>query len=119
MSNLKLPSMTYDSLAEKLRGASERTIAYKTKAIQYDVDGLSIGVTHHDHLIAIVHPNGVQLVHAGWNSVTTSARMNRVLCDNLPGTEYRVGIRQGILSLIHHYEVRPLSRTHRETFLNY
>lgn len=97
MSNLTLPAMTYESLDRVLGTASQKKLAYATTAHRTSD---SIIVCHHGNRIATLTSQGVvDIEHAGWNSVTTANRCNRILLDNAPGTDYRIAIRRGILSV--------------------
>lgn len=117
MSNLKLPTLTWHALECITAGRPTVTVAYKT-TVTANADGMfgTFAIRHHGNLIAYVGLTSIQLVHAGWNSVTTANRLNRVCVDN--GVNVRVGIRQGILSLIDPSTNRPtpLPRDQRTTF---
>jgi len=115
MTNLKLPSLTWHSLERLTGGRARATIGYKTTATA-NADGMfgTFAIRHHGSIIAYVGIDRVQLRHAGWDSITTAHRLNRVCVDN--GLSVRVGIRQGILSLIRDDEVWALPREQRATF---
>lgn len=80
MSNLKLPNLSYDSLAS-LRGGK---LAYATELRRRIEDGV-IGyvISHHGNEIAHILPNGVvAITNCGYASITTAARLHKVLTDN-------------------------------------
>ena len=88
MSNLNLPQMTYDNLSSLLNGR-EKQIAYATTA--YAHDGY-VSVYHHSSLIAEIHRDEVILTNAGYESSTTTNRLQHILRDNqIP---YSVRIKQ-------------------------
>ena len=115
MSNLKLPSLTWHSLDRIVGGRPTKTIAYAT-TVTANANGMfgTFAIRHHGNVIAYVGLTRIQLVHAGWDSVTTAHRLNRVCVDN--GLSVRVGIRQGTLSLIDGKTVWALPREQRATF---
>jgi len=115
MTNLKLPSLTWHSLERLTGGRPSATIGYKT-TVTANADGMfgTFAIRHHGNIIAYVGLDRVQLRHAGWNSRTTAHRLDRICLDN--GLTVRVGIRQGILSLIRGSEVWALPREQRATF---
>lgn len=106
MSNLKLPVMSYDVLS-----TMSGTIAYATTVSQYDDH---VAIFHHGHLIGEVWQGGVWLSTAGYDTATTTARLNRILIDNLPGTPYRIALRNGVTQLldtrIKHPNIIPVGR---------
>jgi hypothetical protein len=99
MSNLKLPNMSYSNLRELLKesGKSRIKLAYATEVMQ---EPLGLAILHHGNIIARVYPpKGTLTVDTcGWDSVTTSARLSKVLSDN--GLPYRVSIRKGVTVLL-------------------
>jgi hypothetical protein len=115
MTNLKLPTLTWHTLDRIAGGRSTATIGYKT-TVTANADGMfgTFAIRHHGNVIAYVGLTRVQLVHAGWDSITTAHRLNRVCVDN--GLDVRVGIRQGILSLMRGSEIWSLPREQRATF---
>lgn len=74
MSNLKLPTMTYGNLINRL-GA----LAYATTAQKYDD---YVAVSHHGTVIAILRPDKVTVTTGGYSSSTTRNRINTILSDN-------------------------------------
>ncbi len=97
MSNLKLPAMNYGNLNRLVGDRYKKRVAHNTHATAYDTH---VSVYYHDNFIGEVWNGGVYLNTAGWHTQTTTARLNRMLVDNLPGTSYRVGIRNGEVCLV-------------------
>lgn len=92
MSNLKLPTLTFDSL-DRLITDRAGNPAYKSKTVAYATtiercdfgDGDHFVVKHHGSPIAAISQDEVLVTCAGWTSVTTLARVNAVLRDNRTG----------------------------------
>lgn len=93
MSNLSLPKMTYVTLSGMLSNAEAKgkfnplKIAYETtiERLPRTVNGTPryvILVRHHRNPIAEIGPDYFTLDNAGWHSVTTANRLNRILRDN-------------------------------------
>lgn len=78
MSNLKLPNMSHRSLWELTAGGGRR-LAYKTWARRHND---AVVVTHHQSDIAHIEPYEITITSAGWDSLTTAARLHAVLRDN-------------------------------------
>jgi hypothetical protein len=98
VTNLKLPPLTYDSLATILGGAPYRKIGYAT-TVERDYRYKDIiSVVHHGSVIVDVSPGEVLLRKVGHHSQTTAHRMNRACVDN--GLETRVGFRKGWLCML-------------------
>lgn len=99
MSNLKLPNLSYSNIRAILAdsGKSRVKIAYATEVMQ---EPLGVAVLHHGNIIARVYPPAGTLTvdTCGWDSVTTAARLDKVLRDN--GVPYRVAIRKGETRLL-------------------
>lgn len=92
MSNLKLPTLTFDSLDRLIvnRGGdpayTSKTVAYATTVERCNIgDGDYFIVKHHGSSIASVSRDDVLVTCAGWTSVTTLARVNAALRDNRTG----------------------------------
>ena len=103
MSNLNLPKLTYGNLT-KLIDASKRdiiTLAYKTTA-EYFRNG-AVLIRHHGNPIAEIALDYFTVDNAGWNSRTTSDRLNRVLRDN-NADHYTISIKQGAMILTEYHE---------------
>lgn len=89
MSNLKLPTLDFDSL-DRLITDRAGNPAYTSKTVAYatTVERCNIGdddyfiVKHHGSSIASVSRDEVMVTCAGWTSVTTLHRVNAVLLDN-------------------------------------
>ena len=67
---------TYHALDAYLGSRRARTIAHNTTA---ERDGRNIIVRLHGHKIATVTPTLVGVRDAGWRTVTTKDRLNRIL----------------------------------------
>lgn len=99
MSVPKLPVMSYDVLSAMPAGS----IGYATTISHAPIGSADyVAIFHHGSLIAEVWRGGVWLSNAGYNTSTTSQRLNKVLRDNLPGTVYSVAIRNRIISVVDH-----------------
>ena len=98
MSNLKLPSLKYADLDASLGKRQRKTIAYMT-TIERVAYNQNITLLHHGTPIATISPTSVHILNSGYDSVSTSARQNRALVDNVPKSEYRIAIRKGVISL--------------------
>lgn len=92
MSNLVLPRLSYSALSNELGARWRKKIGYATEATS--CDGY-VNLLHHGNLIAEIWHGGIWLSTAGYDTVTTSARLNKALTDNLPDTPYRIAIRDG------------------------
>ena len=92
MSNLTLPTLTYDNLNRLLGNRDAKNVAYATAAIREESGAITI--THHHNPIARLDSKGyIQVSNAGWHSPTTTARIHAVLTDN--GTGWGCGIKGG------------------------
>jgi len=103
MSNLNLPKLTYGNLT-KLIDVSKRDrikLAYETTAERTPYG--TIGIRHHGNPIADIGPDHFTLDNAGWNSRTTSDRLNRILRDN-NADYYMISIKQGIMVLTEYHQ---------------
>lgn len=98
MSKLKLPSLKHADLDASLGERHHKTIAYETDAVRVAYND-NITLLHHGTPIATISPSSVHILNSGWNSVSTSARQNKALVDNVGTTEYRVAVRRGFISL--------------------
>lgn len=68
---------TYDEALEALRGRGSRTIANNTRL--HALDGGVIGLWLHATCVVRFYPDGrISLHTAGWHTVTTKDRLNRV-----------------------------------------
>ena len=97
MSNLKLPVMSKEALSKLVGTRFMKRVAHNTHVSGYPD---SLYIYYHNNLISVVGDERLVLSNAGWNTTTTSARLNKILKDNCPNTRYRVGIRNGWTSLI-------------------
>lgn len=88
MSNLKLPSMSFDNLAA-MRVPASGKIAHNTYIRRFPS---CIEVTYHTTVIAIVYRDRVLISNGGWATRTTADRLNAIMRDNGFG---HVNIRQG------------------------
>lgn len=111
MTNLKLPPLTYDSLATILGGSPYRKIGYKTEAFRDYRFPAVIGIRHHGTTIAEVSQGEVFLQGVDYHSRTTAHRMNLVCVDN--GLYVRVGFRQGKLWMLFGKPPGPLGTADR------
>lgn len=89
MSNLKLPNMNW----AKLQESKKATLGYKTTAL-YNEDYNSLGIYHHDNMIAVLGEEEIYLTNSGWISSTTTNRLHKILTDNVGGG-WRINIQQG------------------------
>lgn len=79
MSNLKLPNMSRESLLATVSSKDYWTkIAYATHVHLAD----TVLIKHHDTVIAELHKDSVTLNNGGYNSTTTSNRLNKIARDN-------------------------------------
>ena len=92
MSNLQLPTMSYENLSTLSVGSSGK-IGYATH-IDRDEERERITVFHHGHPISIIGRDWVTLDNCGYHTRTTADRLNRIATANGIG---RVGIRQGVM----------------------
>lgn len=88
MSNLKLPTMTYDNLSKLLGGRSAKTLAYATTAERH-ANG-NIIVRQHGNAIAELSPDTLYIDQCGWDSSTTANRLRKVMADNEVGYYVRI-----------------------------
>lgn len=89
MSNLKLPNLSYKELS-KLPEGKQRKIAYATHALNQN--GRVI-VYHHHHPIGVIEKNKVLISKCGYNSNTTTHRLDRILLDNFGYESSAGGVR--------------------------
>ena len=86
MSNLTLKATDWASLAKLAKNGETKKLGYNTTV--ENVDG-TMFIRHHDNIIAALSPDGsFTISNAGWGSVTTRDRLNRILRSN--------GVRFGI-----------------------
>ena len=111
MSNLKLPELTYSHLSKVLGNRAVRQLAYATDVVR---DGDELQLKHHGTTIAILSADRVTIL-APYNSRTTADRCHRILRDNARGTEFNIGLTQGLLSLRRGRTSRPYSSVIIET----
>lgn len=79
MSNLKLPNMDYMSLINMLDKEDIKTVAYQTRVMRfYD----EITVRHWNSNIATIRTWSLFIDTHGYNTKTTTFRLNRILQDN-------------------------------------
>lgn len=103
MSNLKLPVMTFEALSKNVKPGQTRKLAYATEAYRSH-DGTRITITQHSNPIAILSEKSVFVDNCGYDTTTTSTRINKILSDNeIP---YYVRIRQ--------YQMRLFNASHTE-----
>lgn len=105
MSNLKLPNFDYKPLHDSGRSG---VVAYQTsisQAVTSAGEGLVV-VTHHSTPIATLGRWHVSLNTGGYNSVTTSNRLNHIIRDN--GIPFFVAVRGGLISVLHQDDKRTL-----------
>lgn len=113
MSNLKLPTMTYDNLSKLIGSKTARTLAYATTA-ERSSDG-SIIVRQHGNAIAELTPKTITVDQCGWDSTTTANRLRMVMRDNDLG--YYVRIRDFGMRLYNAEHTEIDSTFHRATFI--
>lgn len=90
MSNLKLPTLTFDALKAHVLGGrtkTERTVANNTVAYLYEADSTNetIVVRHHGSTIATLTPYSLTVTNAGYGSASTRERVNGFLDSNDTG----------------------------------
>ena len=88
MSNLNLPTMTYANLSHVLGGRPSKAVAYATTIERV---GQAIYVKHHASVIAVLEPDLVYVTNAGYESSTTTNRIQQILRAN--GIPWSVRIR--------------------------
>ena len=103
MSNLKLPTMSYDNLT-KLSKGYEIKIAYATTIESYDDSPKRIVIRQHGNIIAQVTPDIIVIDNCGYDSSTTANRLRKIMHDNNLG--YYVRIRD--------FEMRLYNDVHTE-----
>lgn len=92
MSNLNLPNMSRENLLAILGTRYNKKIAHNTMAEK--MPG-GVRVRYHGNTIAELTENRDWIGNAGWSTVTTSQRLNRIAQDNnLPIV---LAIRQGVM----------------------
>jgi len=90
MSNLKLPTLTFDALKAHILGGRNkhsRAVANNTVAYLYE-DGSTneaIVVMHHGSVIAALTPYSLTVTNAGYGSASTRERVNGFLDSNYTG----------------------------------
>jgi len=108
MSNLTLPPLTFARLwsllelnsAKVKRSHGALKIGYET-TIRHGYDKQpEVNLYHHGNLIAVIGIGRIHLSTAGWNSSTTAQRLHKVLTDNEIGSEFGIGVRQGVISVL-------------------
>lgn len=88
MSNLNLPTMTFDALeaeSKQFDRIKQRTIAYATTAEYVPQDGSTdayVIIRHHGSVIAEIARGWVYVTNAGYSSQTTRTRIHQILTDN-------------------------------------
>lgn len=81
MALAKLPTLTYESLNGLLGEKSGAKIGHATTARRL---GEFIEIAHHGSPIAVLYPdNSARVSLAGWGSMSTIGRVNKVLVDGL------------------------------------
>ena len=90
MSNLNLPNMSRENLLAILGTRYDKKIAHNTVAEK--MPG-GVRVRYHGNNIAELTETRVWLSSAGWDTVTTSTRLDKIATDN--GLPVRLAIRQG------------------------
>ena len=106
MSNLNLPTMTFENIAKKMVGKSTLKLAYATEAVQGNSTS-PIEILHHGNRIAVLSPENLYVSNCGWDSSTTATRLRKIMSDNNLG--YYVRIRDFGMRLYSdaHTEVDP------------
>ena len=96
MTNLKLPSLSYENLISKVpESGRHKSLGYKTVAWQEDG---TVFVQHHDTIIATLFERFIRLSTGGWDSKTTAHRLNAILHDN--GVQGNIVFRQETTSYL-------------------
>ena len=110
MSNLKLPTMSYDNLTKLAKGY-ETKIAYATTIERYDDSPARIVIRQHGNMIAQVTPDIIVIDNCGYDSSTTANRLRKIMQDNMLG--YYVRIRDFEMRLYNaeHTEITASFRT--------
>lgn len=91
MSNLKLPTLTFDALKAHILGGrnkTTRTVANNTTAQLFETDYAhesAIVVWHHGSIIATLTPHRITVTNAGYGSASTRERVNGFLKSNRTG----------------------------------
>lgn len=104
MSNLKLPPLTHEHLSKRVResitrrGVASVNLAYATKVTQEPSETHAVVLWHHKTPIALIGARYLTLNNGGYHTVTTAARLHKLLTDN--DTGYGVRIKQGIMTII-------------------
>lgn len=94
MSNLKLPTMSYESLFKLAPTNGDwKKIAYATFVRRGTIGGSVIQVKHHETVIANLTKEFFEIHNGGYNTPTTANRLNRIVRDN-GITDRWVGIKQ-------------------------
>ena len=88
MSNIKMPTMTYDNLDTILGKSEEKTICYATKITRW-ANG-AIAVRQHGNTIAVLSPLALFVTNCGWDSSTTANRLRKIMGDNKIGYYVRI-----------------------------
>lgn len=110
MSNLKLPTMTFEALSKTLKAGGDRKLAYATVATRSE-DGKKIFISQHGNVIATLAPDSVSIDNCGYDTTTTATRLRKILSDN--GITYYVRIKQYAMRLYNdsHTELDPCFRS--------
>jgi hypothetical protein len=77
--------MTASNLNKIVKSGKETKLAYATTAERYWNDAeadYKFIIRHHDNVIAVIGHDRISLSNAGWDSRTTSDRLNRICADN-------------------------------------
>ena len=93
MSNLQLPTMSYENLSTLAVGKSGK-IGYATHISQGDK---AVTVFHHGHAIALITPGCIELNNRGYHTRTTADRLHRIATANGAG---HVRIRGGVMQFV-------------------
>ena len=94
MSNLQFVAeiQSFSDAVAFLGGRESRKLAHNTWV--EDLGEGEIGVRYHKTYIVVYREGSAALSNGGWNTVTTSNRIHRLI-----PAKYRVGIRKGLMTL--------------------
>lgn len=110
MSNLKLPTMTYDNL-HKILAKSKKSLVKVAYATEVMSTANGISVLQHGNVIAELTPDTLYIDNCGYDTTTTATRLRKILADN--GIGYYVRIKQYAMRLYNgsHTEIDPEFRS--------
>ena len=106
MSNLQFVAeiQSFSDAVAFLGGRGSRKLAHNTWV--EDLGEGEIGVRYHGTYIVVYREGSATLSNGGWNTVTTSHRIHRLI-----PAKYRVGIRKGLMTLAHPDGTEEIFRT--------